>query len=360
MKRALALLIATVMASGVFVGCGSSTANGDVINEISEDANNGLSKQNEEKNIIAEARNKVFVKFEADKDVSGACDLLLPLANEGNAEAQYLLGSIYLLEFKTLGMEQNEAYYNAHDLFKKSMESDFILAYLGLSQPQMLIIDGVSGEEYSHYAEKAFEKGVTNMSVDELGADGAWWIATTYASGRGAEVDKEKSLEWAEKAGDAGNIVAMNTLAIYSNHISEDFVSAAKWYEKAALAGDTYSKGFIGEIYMMGVGVERDTEKGIGWFESAANDEYAHAMLRLGDYYMKGIDGIPDFEKAAEWYEKAAEHNSKDAMSMIGVMYLQGIGVPQDINKSIDWLSRAEQTNDEGEMMPAFGTIIWD
>ncbi len=122
-------------------------------------------------------------------EFSAAVQVLTPLANSGDAKAQYVLGVMYLN-----GMANPPSEASAAELMIKSGEA-------------------------------GFEKAQVEL-------------ARMYREGHGVEQDFAKSLLWSKKAAEAGDVGAQLQVAdafAFGHGVKPDPVEAYKWYEIAVL-----------------------------------------------------------------------------------------------------------------------------
>lgn len=125
--------------------------------------------------------------------------------------------------------------------------------------------------------------------------------------------------------------------------MKRDLLEAAKWYSKAAEAGDESAVGSLG-------GIGRDwrflTQNPINLtpnpiiyelVEKAAKRGNAIAQFSLGVMnYPLGFGAIyfdestGNLREALIWYRRAAEQGDVDLQVALGIAYEDGIGVPQD------------------------------
>jgi len=80
--------------------------------------------------------------------------------------------------------------------------------------------------------------------------------------------------------------------------MAQDFDSAMRAYEKKEYAvalteftavaeqGDEEAQLIVGKMYMIGQGVEKDSEQAIKWFKAAAGQGNADAQFFLGAMYL--------------------------------------------------------------------------
>ena len=72
---------------------------------------------------------------------------------------------------------------------------------------------------------------------------------------------------------------------------SEQFLEAARLYEKAAAGGNAEAMYSLGRMYFKGQGVTKDTGQARKWWEKAASAGYSEAMYQLGLQWHKGEFG---------------------------------------------------------------------
>lgn len=88
----------------------------------------------------------------------------------------------------------------------------------------------------------------------------------------------------------------------------------ARWYfEQAAELGSGSAKGFLGEMYLWGLGVEKDTQKAFRLFREGAKGGSAVAQNGLGVLYRDGLEVLADPEEALQHFLKAAEEGLAEA-----------------------------------------------
>ena len=79
-----------------------------------------------------------------------------------------------------------------------------------------------------------------------------------------------------------------------------------------AEAGDPKAEFDLASAYSQGIGVAKDSAKGLDWLRKSANQGYAGAQVVLGYMYHKGINIEKDPSEAAKWYKKAARQGDQD------------------------------------------------
>ena len=145
-----------------------------------------------------------------------------------------------------------------------------------------------------------------------------------------------------EKAGDLDCTMALGTY-IYSagrgTPASEQ--KAFAQYMKAARKDHAEGMSVVGSCYLYGVGVAKDTGKGLEWLKKAANAGYTTASAELGDLYADGDLIKKDVKLAAQWHLKAAQEGHPQSQLYIGKAYTTGNGINQDSTAAQEWLQKA-------------------
>lgn len=136
-------------------------------------------------------------------------------------------------------------------------------------------------------------------------------LGLKYRNGIGVEADTWRAFNWFKKAADQGNPHAHAMLGMMyhsgehnppGEHSGPDLSLAVKHFEIAAQAGVPTGQFALGLSYLSGVGVEKDTAKGLELMEAAAEQGFMIAAWQLGDMYMRGEDLPLDRERAIYWY----------------------------------------------------------
>ncbi len=171
------------------------------------------------------------------KDYATAMRELRPLAEQGNAVAQYRLGEMY---------------------------SDG---------------DGVpmNKKEAVKWYRLAAEQG---------NADAQYWVGWRYEyGGGGVPKDSKEAIKWLRLAAENGNVRAQTSLGyIYDlglHGVPEDYKEAIKWFRLAAEQGDANAQSSLGITYEQGRGVPKNYKEAIKWYRLAAAQGDAEAKVKL-------------------------------------------------------------------------------
>jgi len=168
------------------------------------------------------------VDANARGDYAKALRLIRPLANDGDATAQFNLGLMYLTGH---GVQQDDA--AAALWFRKAAEQGYVFAQ-------------------------------SNLGV-------------LYRDGRGVPRDYAEAVIWIRKAADQGDAVAQFLLGdqyAKGEGVSQDYAEAMIWFRKAAEQDHPVAKLYLGVMYAEGRGVPQDYVRAHMWFNlSAAQGE---------------------------------------------------------------------------------------
>lgn len=110
-----------------------------------------------------------------------------------------------------------------------------------------------------------------------------------------------------------------------------------------ALAGDRASQLAVGQMYLEGIGCERNGGEARYWFQHAAHQGEAMAMNMLGRCLENGWGGTADYELAAVWYRESAQHGLDWGMYNYAHVLANGRGVRADRAAAFHWFTRAAE-----------------
>src|SRR6266481_3215484 len=175
------------------------------------------------------------VDAHARGDYAKALRLIRPLANDGDAPAQFNLGLMYTTG---QGVQQDNA--AAALWFRKAAEQGYALAQSNLG--------------------------------------------TLYLYGRGVTQDDTAAVMWFRKAADQGDAIAEFLLGNqYANGkgVPQDYSEAMIWFQRAAEQGHPVAKLYLGVMYAEGRGVPQDYVRAHMWFSLSAAQGEQRAVKTL-------------------------------------------------------------------------------
>ncbi|MEE8516796.1 MAG: tetratricopeptide repeat protein, partial [Alphaproteobacteria bacterium] len=158
-------------------------------------------------------------------DFANALKKFKPLAEEGHAIAQFVLGAMYA---NGRGVPRDPA-------------------------------------EAVKWYRKAAEQGH---------ADAQYNLSLMYRSGEGVTKDDTQAANWTRKAAEQGPAKAQYNLGVmYAKGlgVKQDYKLSVKWARKAAEQGDALAQLHLGTMYANSLGVAKDTVQAHMWFDLAAS-----------------------------------------------------------------------------------------
>lgn len=171
-------------------------------------------------------------------------------------------------------------------------------------------------------------------------------FAYFYRHGVYVEKDLQKAEEWYRQAAAQGYAPAMSSLGDLHDEKS-NYVEAASWYEKGALAGDVACMNVLGTYYAQGIIGAPNGAKALYWFKKAADLGDAEGMASLGMMFFEGVANTRvDRTQGFEWLSKAAAQNYGPALTRMGKLYYNGEYVQRDYTKAREFFERAGGEND--------------
>jgi TPR repeat protein len=234
-------------------------------------------------------------------DYSAAFRAWRPLAEAGNAEAQFNLGYMY---------------------------------YYGEGVP---VDDTQAARWYLQAAEQGHVTAQFNLGV-------------MYAFGEGVAEDTAEAAYWYRQAAEQDHTRAQYNLAyMYDEGIGMaiDDVQAVMWYRRAAEQGDPDAQLNLGYMYDSGEGGSVDYAEALYWYHLAADQGLAIAQYKLGVMYRDGAGVMSDYTEAIAWFELAADQGYMDALFNLGVMHETGQGTRTDLVVAFVYYALAADTGDE-------------
>lgn len=127
---------------------------------------------------------------------------------------------------------------------------------------------------------------------------------------------------------------ARNALDARTDLMHGQYASALEKYKRSADKGDPTAQNSLGNIYYLGLGVDRDYERAAHWYERAAINGNEPALVNMGILYFQGNGVKRDLLKAFAWFRLGEKANRKSAETHM--KYLAGINLitPNMIQKA--------------------------
>ncbi|MGD9761864.1 MAG: tetratricopeptide repeat protein [Candidatus Izemoplasmatales bacterium] len=275
---------------------------------------------------------KKAIELFEDKEYLAAKSLFLSLENE-NAIAQYYLGAIY-----RMGLGVTDDQKEAFKWFLKAAEQ-------GHAESQYLVGCAYTCSIFFMFNETDLVKNNFEQIESKANRDFSIWqddLPYFDLNGRGVEPNDEEALKWIKLSADLGYVnaqVALGDLYDWGMGVKEDKKEAAKWYEKAAVNGNTIALRKMASLISF---YDKDFQKSIDIYLKAYNLGDAQSAYWIGKEYERANNINLLNQEAYKWYKIAAEEaNYFEAQEKLGDFYLEGKGVDIDIVQSIAWYKKS-------------------
>lgn len=268
------------------------------------------------KNLHAEEK---IPENEREENKKNAYKYYRMAAEAGNAEACTAVGHRL---YDGIGVEKNEE--ESDEWYKRGAE--------GGDPTAMRVVafrTDNAEEKFKYYKLSAelLEPGLNKQdSIQET--------AINYACGRGTEKNISKAEEWIAKLDAEHSEFAIMRI---SRITGEDF-----WLEKIA-ENSTDAMIEMAEKFVS----KNDFVSALKWYKKAAKKDLPDAMVPIGDMYYIGEEGIEqNYAEAFKWYSQAAELDYNVAKIKMTLMIYRGLGVEQDFNTAFKNFSKISWTKE--------------
>ncbi len=186
-------------------------------------------------------------------------------ASQGNSEAQYDVGSMYL---NGRGVKADRT--TAAGWFSKAAAQN---------NPQ-----AISRLKLMHENETRFSK---TLAAAELGdRDSQYDLGNMYTKGIGVDIDYQRAIAtYEQSAGQGSDKAAYKLGLIYyeGTGIPQNMKTAFKWFMHAAENDHTAAQYYLGKMYAAGQGTGKDNTAALEWFNRAVNGGFDQARGAMID-----------------------------------------------------------------------------
>jgi hypothetical protein len=270
-------------------------------------------------------------------DYAAALIDIKPLAEQGHADAQTLLGVMYL---KGQGVPQD------HKTAVKWLTLAAKQGNAGAQSVLKQLLEIIFAENFQKSKDALFKKDYATVfrllkPLAELGhvrAQGN--LGVMYKHGHGVTKNDKTAMKWYRLAAEQGNATAQFNLGNgyrTGQGVIQDYKTAVKWYSLSANQGNADAQLSLGEMYENEQGVIQDYKTAVKWYRLAADQGNPYAQYSLGFKYLKGL-GVPEDSKTAlKWFRLAAKQGNTFAQYNLGVMHANGDGVVRDNARAYMW-----------------------
>lgn len=143
----------------------------------------------------------------------------------------------------------------------------------------------------------------------------------------------------------------------------KDWPRAIMLLRPLAEQGDARAQVLLGNMYVQGYGVRRDSTQAYGLYRRAAIAGNAEAMVVTGAMLQQGIGTTADVHQALEWYHRAAKSGHPAGAMFYGLYMIRGSSSPDGRNilpdhaSAYKWLRLAEKNATDDKTRTTAGTV---
>ncbi len=254
---------------------------------------------------------------------------LKPLAEQGNAAAQFNLGSLY---YQGLGVSQD--YKEAAKWMRKAAEQGHLFAQTTL------------GTIYAEGLQGVIEKDYPQALM---------WFIFAAAQGDLDAIELRDSL--------AGKMTPMQI--VEAQRLAREFkpqdsyAKSFREFKVLAEQGEANAQFKLGVMYYSGQGVPGDYVEALNLFKKAALQGHPLAQYNVGYMNEKGEGTPQDYVEAAKYYRQAAERGNQLAQYTLGYMYEKGQGLLPDEVQALMWYNLAAIQGETKAKMARERLTVW-
>lgn len=262
-------------------------------------------------------------------NVEKALKLAAPHAESGNAEAQVMLGHIYLRGETAASDPDKAARY-----FRLAADQKDTDAYMALGEIALTSKAGLSPSDAMTWFSRASIAG----RVDAKRA-----IGEMYIKGQGIAPNLEKGRDWLQQAIDSGDAFAARTLA--DTYFETDANRALSLYEQAASYGDSDAAYIAAIMLAENLDVRPDSAKLADLLLQAAEAGHAAAQADYGLLAYQGAGVVRSAETAAKWFKKSAEGGDSEGQFLYAYTLAKGEGLEKSFEEAYFWLLKSGESD---------------
>lgn len=172
-----------------------------------------------------------------------------------------------------------------------------------------------------------------------------------YLKGIGVEADEKKAIQWLKKAASQKDAKAQYVLANRyreGNAVEKNEKEALQLYKESANQDFLHAQIVLGQIYLKGeLGADVCKEESFKWFEKAAIKGDSCSQYNLGLFYTNGDGVCRNYNKAVLWYKCAAKQNNSYAINNLARCYARGDGVEKNLKTAVRLYEKAANLGNE-------------
>lgn len=183
-------------------------------------------------------------------------------------------------------------------------------------------------------AEKWLEKAAANGNL--LAEARLFFLRSCSGNGDNSSKKFNKFNELSENGSDDA-LILLGDFYLNGCGVTKDTQRALACFEPAAKNGDPYAQ--------LAIAYEEteDPEKSFGMVEKIANQGYLPAQNAMAVCYLNGIGTQKDPKKAFALFQKGAEQGHAIAQYNLGESYRNGFGTQENLEKALEWYNKSAE-----------------
>ena len=157
--------------------------------------------------------------------------------------------------------------------------------------------------------------------IDTLVANGTiiGELSENWTRKRNEEQEMKNLLQNAEN-GDKDSMIELGRCyEVGTEVLKQNQTEAFKWYHAAHNAGSATGTAYVGELFVLGKGTEKNIELGLVFLGEAAGKGEAYACHQLGMMFADGVGVKKNREEAIRWLRSCIGENTDDSLSDFAV-----------------------------------------
>ena len=185
--------------------------------------------------------------------------------------------------------------------------------------------------------------------IEQGDAEAMYQLGRFYHIGEVVEADYDKAMTLYHRANALGYPLAANNIGALYDDMGEPEKSV-EWFEQGIRQGDKRATISLGRFYLLGIGVEQDTFKGMQMLEKYDNHGLASYLLAQVYDGVIGYDVPINYPKALEYYLLAEKNKqdlpNKDLMTLynnLGTLYNAHEDIPTNYVEAQKYLTKAAE-----------------
>ncbi len=275
------------------------------------------------------------------KDLYKALEYYLSAADAGHPQTQFEIGSLYdvgdsnfnfvkpdpvkALKYYTLAGEGGHinALRNLALLHRSKGDLDKFIQFFQRASELGDCSSQLELGNWYFYVKEEFSQALKyyGLAAEQGNGKALYCLGEMYATGKGVEVNTEKSITYFRLAAKAGSGKAQFELGMF-NFTLKNFTQALHFFALAAEQGHVFANHNAGYIYKEGQSGEKNIRKAFTYFKRAADGGDEDSQNQLGVWYYYGEEGVveKDLDEAERYFTLAAKQGHSQAKENLRIL----------------------------------------